>query len=93
MPGSPLDPRCRGANDLLRHGATLTETAADVLAQLGPLLHGGAPPPPTADPAAAAGRTRLAIGRAARRVAGEPAADEDALDTDPRKTEPDAGRG
>jgi len=42
VPGSPLDPRCRGCNDLLRNGATLTETAADVLAQLGPLLHGRA---------------------------------------------------
>ena len=30
VPGSPLDPRCRGANDLLRNGATLTENAADV---------------------------------------------------------------
>jgi DNA processing protein len=40
VPGSPLDPRCRGCNDLLRNGATLTETAADVVAQLGPLLHG-----------------------------------------------------
>ena len=44
VPGSPLDPRCRGANDLLRHGATLTETAADILSQLGPLVQ-GAPPP------------------------------------------------
>jgi DNA processing protein len=44
VPGSPLDPRCRGCNDLLRNGATLTETAADIVAQLGPLLH-GAPPP------------------------------------------------
>jgi DNA processing protein len=40
VPGSPLDPRSRGANDLLRHGATLTETAADIVSQLGPLLHG-----------------------------------------------------
>jgi len=40
VPGSPLDPRSRGANDLLRNGATLTETAADILAQLGPLLQG-----------------------------------------------------
>jgi DNA processing protein len=38
VPGSPLDPRCRGTNDLLRNGATLTETVEDVLAQLGPLL-------------------------------------------------------
>src|SRR5437660_919745 len=38
VPGSPLDPRSRGRNDLLRNGATLTETAAAILAQLGPLL-------------------------------------------------------
>ncbi len=44
VPGSPLDPRSRGANDLLRSGATLTETAADIVSQLGPLLH-AAPPP------------------------------------------------
>ncbi len=38
VPGSPLDPRCRGSNDLIRQGATLTESAADVLAALsGPL--------------------------------------------------------
>lgn len=40
VPGSPLDPRARGCNDLLRNGAILTETAADILAQLGPLLQG-----------------------------------------------------
>ena len=34
VPGSPLDPRCRGSNDLLRHGAILTETAEDVVAAL-----------------------------------------------------------
>ncbi len=34
VPGSPLDPRCRGSNNLLRHGAHLTENAADVLAEL-----------------------------------------------------------
>ena len=34
VPGSPLDPRARGANDLLRQGAHLTETAADVLDNL-----------------------------------------------------------
>ena len=34
VPGSPLDPRSRGANELLRQGAVLTETAADVLANL-----------------------------------------------------------
>jgi DNA processing protein len=34
VPGSPLDPRCRGTNDLIRHGATLTESVDDILAQL-----------------------------------------------------------
>jgi DNA processing protein len=31
VPGSPLDPRAKGANDLLRQGATLVESARDVL--------------------------------------------------------------
>ncbi len=35
VPGSPLDPRCRGSNDLIRsEGAHLTESAADVIANL-----------------------------------------------------------
>jgi DNA processing protein len=34
VPGSPLDPRCRGTNDLLRRGARLTETADDILAEI-----------------------------------------------------------
>jgi DNA processing protein len=34
VPGSPLDPRARGPNDLIRQGAVLTESAADVLAAL-----------------------------------------------------------
>ena len=51
VPGSPLDPRCRGCNDLLRNGATLTENAADVVTQLGPLLR-GAPFAPPRRPAA-----------------------------------------
>jgi DNA processing protein len=34
VPGSPLDPRCHGTNDLIRQGAHLTESAADVLANL-----------------------------------------------------------
>jgi DNA processing protein len=42
VPGSPLDPRCRGTNDLIRNGATLTETAEDVLQQL---PSGGLPRP------------------------------------------------
>lgn len=34
VPGSPLDPRCQGTNNLLRQGAVLVESAADVLAAL-----------------------------------------------------------
>jgi DNA processing protein len=30
IPGSPLDPRCRGGNHLIREGALLVESAADV---------------------------------------------------------------
>jgi len=37
VPGSPLDPRTRGANKLLREGAALIEEAADVVAALGSL--------------------------------------------------------
>jgi DNA processing protein len=36
VPGSPLDPRHRGTNQLLRDGATLIESADDVRAALGP---------------------------------------------------------
>lgn len=38
VPGSPLDPRCRGTNNLIRSGATLCEGAADVMRVLEPLL-------------------------------------------------------
>jgi len=38
VPGSPLDPRARGCNKLLREGATITENAQDVLAVLRPIL-------------------------------------------------------
>ena len=34
VPGSPLDARCRGSNDLIRQGAYLIESAEDVLANL-----------------------------------------------------------
>ncbi|MGH6961420.1 MAG: DNA-processing protein DprA, partial [Dongiaceae bacterium] len=34
VPGSPLDPRCRGTNNLIREGAVLAESAADVVAAL-----------------------------------------------------------
>jgi DNA processing protein len=38
VPGSPLDPRAKGTNRLIREGATLTESADDVRAALGPIL-------------------------------------------------------
>jgi len=37
VPGSPLDPRARGANGLIRQGAVLTESAADVIQNLNQL--------------------------------------------------------
>ncbi|MCW5773561.1 MAG: DNA-protecting protein DprA, partial [Rhodospirillaceae bacterium] len=69
VPGSPLDPRCHGTNNLIRQGATLTESADDVLKALGarriarvpasaesePEI--GAPPPSEAD----ADKARAAI--------------------------------
>lgn len=38
VPGSPLDPRARGSNDLLRQGATLVEGLDDILSVLAPNL-------------------------------------------------------
>lgn len=36
VPGSPLDPRCHGTNDLLKQGATVTTSSADVIEALAP---------------------------------------------------------
>lgn len=38
VPGSPLDPRAEGTNRLIRDGATLTTSAADILAELTPAI-------------------------------------------------------
>jgi DNA processing protein len=38
VPGSPIDPRSEGTNDLLKQGATLVTAAADVVAALEPML-------------------------------------------------------
>ena len=68
VPGSPLDPRCRGSNDLIRRGAILTETAEDVLAEIeghlapreqpprGPAIEPAPAPPGPAELAAAMAR-------------------------------------
>ncbi len=37
IPGSPLDPRARGCNQLIRDGATLVQTAEDVVEAVQPL--------------------------------------------------------
>ena len=38
VPGSPLDPRSAGANDLLKQGATLVTEAADIINVLTPIM-------------------------------------------------------
>ena len=38
VPGSPLDPRAKGTNRLIREGATLTESAEDIISVLRPML-------------------------------------------------------
>src|SRR5712675_662619 len=38
VPGSPLDPRAAGTNDLIKQGATLTTEAADVIRAVEPIL-------------------------------------------------------
>ncbi len=43
VPGSPLDPRAEGTNQLLRDGATLCTRAEDVLNVLLPMAGGGEP--------------------------------------------------
>ncbi|MCJ2013007.1 DNA-processing protein DprA [Methylobacterium sp. J-076] len=41
VPGSPLDPRAEGTNDLIRQGATLVAEAAHVLDVIGPIIERG----------------------------------------------------
>ena len=47
VPGSPLDPRAEGTNDLLRDGAMICTRASDILDALAPLLRDGLPEPGT----------------------------------------------
>jgi DNA processing protein len=58
VPGSPLDPRCRGSNDLLRHGAIPDRVCRGCA---GPTRAAAETPGPVA-PASIAGRDRLAGG-------------------------------
>ena len=36
MPGSPLDPRCRGRNEFIRDGAVLVQTIDDIISIFAP---------------------------------------------------------
>jgi DNA processing protein len=38
VPGSPLDPRAAGTNDLIKQGATLTTEASDVISAVEPIM-------------------------------------------------------
>jgi DNA processing protein len=38
VPGSPLDPRAAGTNDLIKQGATLITEAADVITAVAPIM-------------------------------------------------------
>jgi DNA processing protein len=55
VPGSPLDPRAKGANRLIREGATLTESADDILSVLSPMLGAGFDEPESPPPSFAGG--------------------------------------
>ena len=46
VPGSPLDPRAQGCNQLIRDGATLVQNAADVVEVLRPSAIGRVAEPP-----------------------------------------------
>jgi DNA processing protein len=48
VPGSPLDPRAEGTNDLIRQGATLVSEVEHVLDVIGPIIERG--PAPEAAP-------------------------------------------
>jgi DNA processing protein len=53
VPGSPLDPRAQGCNQLIRDGATLVQSAADVVEELRPMESRVAAPPQRFEPAPA----------------------------------------
>jgi DNA processing protein len=76
VPGSPLDPRCRGTNGLLRDGAHLVEGVEDVVGVLRSLPGLGAPanraasgPPETVESAARSPAESAAGGLEAARAA------------------------
>ena len=50
VPGFPLDPRAQGCNGLIREGATLIQSAADVIEAIGPMGQGVGRLAPTTAP-------------------------------------------
>ena len=52
VPGSPLDPRAQGCNQLIRDGATLVQNAADVAEAIRPFASEVCSPPASFEPAA-----------------------------------------
>ena len=64
VPGNPLDPRAGGCNALIRDGATLIRSAADVAEALAASLADAPPPRPAgaAGPGAPARRRRSRAG-------------------------------
>ena len=74
VPGSPLDPRAQGCNQLIRDGATLVQNAADVVEAIRPFASQralAAPTPYRAGREQLERRRRVRLGRgAARALAG-----------------------
>ncbi|OYV86634.1 MAG: DNA processing protein DprA, partial [Acidiphilium sp. 21-68-69] len=75
VPGSPLDERARGGNELIRQGAWLAESAADILANLPPRPGAlfpdariAAPPAGLAEPPMAEPEPGDALDRARREI-------------------------
>jgi len=76
VPGSPLDPRHRGANHLIRQGAVLVETVDDIVSVLTPALRSPLAEPapaPAAPPPAAPDEAEVARARAMVRGKLDPA--------------------
>lgn len=52
VPGSPLDPRAGGTNQLIKDGATIVTAIDDIVAEVRPMLGQPAPPPSAREPGA-----------------------------------------
>ncbi len=100
VPGHPVDPRAAGCNALIRDGATLVRSAADVVEALGPALAAAqaarAARPAPAEPAAGTPAPPARLGRltaaalAAIRGAPSPASARTAAAVQARMAAPDA---